>query len=310
MADKLTDAELVERLKVIADSEDMTDAAFKLGIKPSALRTSIADAKARRLTPASVVSSEEDKLLSRVTLLTAEVARIKRDNDTAESIRRQIFELSERSPEPPEWIDKVGKPGTRGAPMTLWSDWHWGETVLEDQVGGVNKFNKEVAERRVKCLVDTTIDLAHNHMGRPNVKYPGVVICLGGDMMTGAINDELQETNWQPPRQSVNELTDALTGAIDHMAGKFGRAFVPCVVGNHGRDTLKPRSKGRVFTSHEWILYCNLERYFRRSKHVQFYIPSETDAHFRVFGHRFLLTTGAPRAAKGAGGIIGSLGPI
>src|ERR1700721_4190540 len=143
MADKLTDAELVERLKVIADSEDMTDAAFKLGIKPSPLRTSIADAKARSVTPASVVSSEEDKLLSRVTLLTAEVARIKRDNDTAESIRRQIFALSERSPEPPEWIDKVGKPGTRGAPMTLWSDCHGGGPGLGAGVGGVNSSNKK-----------------------------------------------------------------------------------------------------------------------------------------------------------------------
>ena len=94
------------------------------------------------------------------------------------------------------------------------------------------------------------------------------------------------------------------------MAGRFGKAFIPCVVGNHGRSTKKMQMKQRVFTSHEWNIYCNLERYFRQSKHVQFMIPSEADAFFTVFGHRYMLTHGDSLGVKGGDGIIGAIGPI
>ena len=94
------------------------------------------------------------------------------------------------------------------------------------------------------------------------------------------------------------------------MAAKFGKAFDPCVVGNHGRSTKKMQMKQRVFTSHEWNIYCSLERYFRKSKHIQFMIPPEADAFFTVFGHRFMLTHGDSLGVKGGDGIIGALGPI
>ena len=68
--------------------------------------------------------------------------------------------------------------------------------------------------------------------------------------------------------------------------------------------------KGRVFTSFEWNIYCNLERLFRKNAHIKFYIPGEADAYFHVFGHRYLLTHGDSLGAKGGDGIIGAVGPI
>ena len=68
--------------------------------------------------------------------------------------------------------------------------------------------------------------------------------------------------------------------------------------------------KGRVYTSHEWNIYCNLERHFRKDKRISFLIPGESDAYFSVYGHRFLLTHGDSLGVKGGDGIIGSLGPI
>jgi hypothetical protein len=251
-----------------------------------------------------------EKLRLQVRTLEANIARIHRENDTAEEIRRRIFALAERAPEPPSWLAREGRPGRRGSPVTVWSDWHWGELVYKDQVGGVNEFTADIARKRVRALVQHTVDLCFHHMGRPHQKYPGIVICLGGDMMTGDIHDELRENAWATPQQSVNELTDQLAGAIDNMAAKFGNVFLPCVVGNHGRGTLKPRAKNRVYTSHEWVIYTNLERYFRKSKRIRFQISSDTDAHFKVFGHRCLLTHGDALGVKGGDGIIGSLGPI
>lgn len=243
--------------------------------------------------------------------LKSNVARLQRDADTAEEIRRVIFNLSEHDPEPPAWTWKVGGPGEhRGGPCTIWSDWHYSEVIDPSQVGGANKFNAAIAKKRAQKLVETTADLCYNHMGSANKTYPGIVVCLGGDMISGVIHEELAESNDRTPMQAVNDLTDLLAGCIDTMATKFGKVFLPAVVGNHGRTTPKPRLKSAVFHSYDWGIYCNLARHFRGTKNIQFMIPNETDARFNVFGHRYLLTHGDNLGVKGGDGIIGAIGPI
>jgi hypothetical protein len=239
------------------------------------------------------------------------VGRLQREADTADEIRRVIFNLSEHNPEPPAWTHKIGGPSEhRGGPVGMWSDIHYGEVIDPSQVGGVNKFNAAIAKKRMQKLVDTTADLCFNHMGSAHKTYPGIVICLGGDMISGVIHEELAESNDRTPMQAVNDLTDLLAGCIENTATKFGRVFLPCVVGNHGRTTHKPRLKSAVFHSYDWGIYCNLARHFRGTKTIQFMIPNETDARFDVFGHRFLLTHGDNLGVKGGDGIIGAIGPI
>lgn len=239
------------------------------------------------------------------------IVGLHRDNDTAETIRQKIYGLSARDPEPPKWLaNSTGHLGHRGCPVTVWSDWHAGENVNTAETAGMNEFNPEILKKRVKKLVESTIDLSWNHMGHAPVSYPGCVVCLGGDMITGDIHEELLATNDQTPQEAIEDVTDLLCAALDQMATKFGRLFVPCVVGNHGRSTRKPRMKGRVHTSYEWNIYCNVKRYFAKSKHIQFLIPGESDAYFSVFGHRYLLTHGDSLGVKGGDGIIGAMGPI
>ncbi len=250
----------------------------------------------------------ESKTFQRVRQLERELKDIGREKDTAEDVRRTIYRLAAQIPHPPKWVSQPGKVGFPGVPMTMWSDWHWGEVVNPVEVGGVNAFNRTIAKQRLQILVDQTIDLAIRHMVKP--EYPGIVICLGGDFFTGTIHDELRETNEGFVFQILAELQDHMASALRQMADAFGRVFCPCVVGNHGRTTLRPRAKGRVFENYEWNLYCQMERHFRGDKRIQFLIPGETDAYFTVLGHRFLLTHGDAVGVKGGDGIIGALGPI
>jgi hypothetical protein len=240
-----------------------------------------------------------------------QVAELQTEKDTAEAIREEIYGLAAHTPKPPNWLAGKGVPnGGRGGPVLIISDIHYGEVVQTDEVGGVNIYNAKTAERRLKKLAETTIDLATNHMGRAKVAYPGIVVALGGDMISGSIHEELEISNDKTPHQGVNDLTDILAGVIDTMATKFGRVFIPAVVGNHGRSTHKGRYKGRVYTNFDWNIYCNLERCFRGNKHVQFMIPNEPDARFDVFSTRFLLTHGDLLGTAGGDGIIGCVGPI
>lgn len=238
--------------------------------------------------------------------------RAEHERDTAEQIRKVIYGIAEHSPAPPKWLDakRESTSSHRGAPCTIWSDWHYGERIDPDQVGGVNEFNPEIAQTRVKKLVSATIDLCNNHMGRSDRAYPGIVVMLGGDMISGNIHEELARTNVCTPQQQVNETIDLLMGAIDGIATNFPRVFIPAVPGNHGRDTLKPPMKNAVFHSYDWNIYCALAREFRKHQSVRFFIPNETDAHFTVFGHRYLLTHGDNLGVKGGDGIIGAIGPI
>lgn len=310
---RVTDAELVDFLKDVRAQGNASAAARRRGWPGKTGRDWVGYAKERGLTADTPIMDEKERLKIEVGQLKRDVKALQKEADTAELIRTEIYKLASRTPEPPAWLvqDRVSTPKVNASvPMTIWSDWHYGEVVRPEEVGGVNSFNAEIAKQRITALVDTTIDLCFNHAGRATANYPGIVVALGGDMISGDLHEELFATNDRTTQQCINDLTDILASALETLADTFSKVFVPCVVGNHGRSSRKPRMKGRVYTSHEWNIYVNLERHFRRDPRVQFMIPGETDAYFKVYGHRFLLTHGDSLGVKGGDGIIGSLGPI
>lgn len=311
MPDRLTDAELVQTLKVLRAHKSRAATARFMGLTTRTLDNRLSDAAGRGLTADTPIMDEAAKLKVELAAARRDIKALQKEHDTAETIRTLIYNLAARTPDPPKWLTpKRAETGKRGCPVTLWSDWHFGEVVDPIEVGGANEFNADVAAARAKRLVDTISDLCFNHMGRADTNYPGIVVCLGGDMISGDIHEELFATNDRTTQQCINDLTDILASALEELADRFSRVFVPCVVGNHGRASRKPRMKGRVYTSHEWNIYCNLERHFRRDPRVQFLIPGETDAYFKVYDHRFLLTHGDSLGVKGGDGIIGAIGPI
>jgi hypothetical protein len=170
----------------------------------------------------------------------------------------------------------------------------------------VNEYNVSIAQRRARTLIQSAVDLLQNHMVNPD--YPGIVFALGGDMVSGNIHEELAATNQIDIMPTVLDVFGVLQWCISTLADKFGRVFVPCVSGNHGRDTHKIRSKGRNFTSFDWLIYCFLAKRFEGDKRVTFYIPNGSDALYKVFNHTYLLTHGDQ--FRGGDGMIGALGPI
>jgi len=116
------------------------------------------------------------------------------------------------------------------------------------------------------------------------------------------------------------DLHGVLVWCIRTLAEKFGKVFVPCVSGNHGRGTVKIRAKGRNYTSFDWLLYTFLEKTFNPidpitgkkgpgyDERVKFDIPIGSDCLYSVYGHKYLLTHGDQ--FRGGDGMIGALGPI
>lgn len=275
------------------------DAAKVAGVSPV-----LADVVAhgdKTLVASKIVDEEMRRLRAQIKSLTEQAL-------TTEKVRRQIFDIAHTKPSMPVWLSapKASKKSIPGVPILFGSDWHWGEVVNPDEIGGVNKYNLEIAHKRLNTLIESSIDLLTNHMVNP--KYPGIVFALGGDMVSGNIHEELTETNEMPIMPVVLDLVDHLIVAINRLKSVFGKVFLPCVAGNHGRGHKKPRAKESNFSSYDWLIYQSLDRYFANDPDVVFFIPDGPDALVSVYGHRYLFTHG--NQFRGGDGMIGPLGPI
>lgn len=193
-----------------------------------------------------------------------------------------------------------------GIPVLFLSDIHFDEVVKPEQIGHTNVFNRDVATKRLQFTFLTAVRLLKRVIAAP--KYEGIVLALGGDLLSGNIHEELAETNEAAVNQSLFALLDVLVTGINLLADEFGKVFVPCVVGNHGRYHRKPRMKNRVYDNFEWLIYQFLVRHFRGDPRVSFFIPDGPDAYFNVYGKRICLTHGDQ--FQGGTGIAGIFSPL
>jgi len=311
MGDRKTDAELVHLLQVKREVGSQEKAAVVLGIGRATLQSHLASAKARGLTADTKVEDPLQKLNVEAKILRRKLAGAEAESLEAEDIRTEIYGLAREPSAPPKWLAPKGTiNNTLGVPMTIWSDWHYGEVVKKRETDGLNEFSPEIAERRIQHLVKTFIKLVRKQVPKPF----GIVINLGGDMITGDIHPELADTSPMRPLECISNLRGLLITALTQVADAFPgvKIYVPCVVGNHGRTSIKPRMKSRVTTSYEWNLYCQLEQYFKDIKddRFTFTVSTGTDVRYCVLGHWYLLTHGDSMGVKGGDGHIGPLGPI
>lgn len=248
-------------------------------------------------------------LVREVADLRKQLKDVSREDVTAQYVKQKILGLKEDVDQltAPAWLVNPTKSHSApGVPTLFASDWHWGEVVFPKQLEGKNEYNLEIARRRARHLIDRTIDLLESHMVNPD--YPGIVFALGGDMVSGGIHEELMATDEVEIMPAVLDVIGVLVWCIQRLADHFGSVFVPCVSGNHGRSTHKIRAKGRNWTSFDWLIYQFLRMKLEGDKRITFLIPDGSDALYRVYDHRFLLTHGDQ--FRGGDGVIGALGPI
>jgi hypothetical protein len=240
--------------------------------------------------------------------LRAELKDARGEANSAEIMREYVgtAKLAVNVLQLPKWVYTAKAAKSPGVPKIFLSDFHWGENVRREQVGGVNQFNIVIAQRRLRAVIETTIALSK--ILSPEMDYPGIVCPLAGDMVSGNIHDELAATNELNTMPTLLDLYGHLVPAITMLADNFGRVFLPCVSGNHDRDTKKTWSKDRNHTSFGWLLYQFLAKHFELDNRVTFYIPDNSDALYRIYDLRYLTTHGDQ--FRGGDGIIGPLGPI
>lgn len=208
---------------------------------------------------------------------------------------------------PPKWLVKAPSGRKKHATLVLLlSDTHFDEVVDPVEVGGLNAYNRKIAEIRLETWVQNAVNMARHYLS--GVTYDGVVVMLGGDIFSGDIHEELSNTNETVILDSLLHWSEQVAAALTVFADEFGKVHVPCVVGNHGRLTRKPRMKQRAKTNLDWLLGKMVERHFQGDKRLTFQVSENADTLVSIYGHGHLLTHGDQ--VNGGGGIGGIWPPI
>ena len=208
---------------------------------------------------------------------------------------------------PPKWLTPKKAKNDHATASVMLSDLHLDEIVYADQVNYVNAYSRKIAKRRMKMFFENTIKLSRDHMSGVNID--GLVLNLGGDMVSGNIHEELKISNEDGIMGTVVYWVEQLIAGIELMAENFEHIYIPCVTGNHGRNSMKPVKKGRNRDNFDWLIYKMLEMHFKKEPHdIIFDIPEGTDARYSVYNTRYQLTHGDQ--FRGGAGISGIWTPI
>ena len=260
-------------------------------------------------TSRSALALEHQKAADTIQALQTELRMVRREHISRGLIREWIRGITEDPIDPPRWlVEPKEVKGSLGTAFLFASDWHWGARINPSEIGGCNAYSLQIAHLRARHFVETAIHLLCDHLA--GAQYDGLVLPLGGDMLSGDIHDELTRTNEVPSGPALLDITRTLAGIIALLADKFGKVFIPCVTGNHTRDPRDKRtpSKERAATNFDWILYQMLALHFEKDERISWAIAEGNEVTWDVYEHRFLLTHGDDW--KGGDGIIGPLGPL
>lgn len=142
--------------------------------------------------------------------------------------------------------------GTNYCVMPI-SDVHFGEVVQPDATYCYNKYNQEIAQKRLVKLFEET----YRHAKAEGCDK--LHMLLLGDLISGEIHDELRETNAFTAPKCVSVLNSILIGLILQYAKLFKSVTISCVVGNHSRTGKKLQAHNRSMDNYEHIIYSTIK---------------------------------------------------
>jgi hypothetical protein len=223
-----------------------------------------------------------------------------------EHVLREVSGLMRREADPPNWLFQTGE-GQRhkAAGLLHLSDLHAGEVVRSEEIGGLNEYNPDVFQRRIRRAFSATMEILPRWTS--DCQPAGVVVAINGDLVSGDIHDELRRSNALTAHEQVYLVTDELTAGLAQLADAFGHVFAVFTPGNHGRTTEKTHAKRTSALSYDTLIGEQVRRHFMPDRRVTVWIAPGADAVYPVLGWTVFQSHGD---ALGTGGGKGFAGPV
>jgi len=243
-----------------------------------------------------ITVTEEHGLKKKIKALEATVKELAASNLEQENLITLLQNPTDKQAKPLKIkIPKSKRPVV--AATAFLSDCHFDEVVDWHQSGCINAYDRQIAERRLEMFTEKVLVVRDLMSGFEIVHLD---LPFGGDMVSGNIHEELARSNQAEIMDTVDHWSDKLAEVVATLSKEFPTVFIPCVVGNHGRNTKKPRHKGRVRDNFDWLIYRGVQKQTKHLANVRFDISESTDVLWETMGHKYLLTHG-DQASGGAG---------
>lgn len=223
-----------------------------------------------RAAPAGEVSREE--------LMDAELrelrALVKRDRGADVLQERMVGALETLIPaKDPIYVPAKPARNTKGGytpheMMLDWSDLHAAEKVDLEQMNGINEYDWQVMMRRHDKIIAAILSFKEK-LAYP---VPRLQIAALGDMVTGNIHEELRETNEMTIMECALQLGHDGAEFIEALIPHFETIDVDGVVGNHGRNKVKPTAKN-AHDNYDWMVYNILKIRLAKYPSVRVTVP-------------------------------------
>ena len=218
--------------------------------------------------------------------------------------QRQLGIMSMLDSKPHEIKARLKSASSEGTAVMVASDWHVEERVDPETVNGRNCYDPKIAAKRADNFFRNGLFLVN--LMRSGIKIHDLVVPILGDIISGYIHEELQESNFMSPIEATQLGMDMICSGIDFLLkeGDFSQIVIPCCVGNHGRTTGRTRINTRAKNSFETILYRGVAKVYRNNPKVKFIIESGYHTYLKVYDYKLRLHHGdALRYQGGVGGI-------
>ena len=202
---------------------------------------------------------------------------------------------------------KVSSNDSEAVAVILASDFHLEENVKSETVNGLNKYNLQIAEERVKQFFQNGLKLLLKE--QQNAKIDTLVLALLGDFISSNIHEELLENCSLRPIEAIIFAENLLIGGIDFLlANSDVKIIIPCHVGNHTRITHKVHISTEKGNSLETFMYNHMQNNYKDNPRVSFMISEGYLSYLTI--HNFTIRFHHGHAVKYGGGVGGLTIPV
>jgi hypothetical protein len=248
----------------------------------------------------------EHRLKTRCTSLEAQVRDLLGQLDNAQRVAEFRREASEHKVDPIEPRERNRGPLREATALACASDWHIEEEVKPEQVAGRNRYNLEIAQRRMERFFEAVRFAIR--FNRQIFKIRDLVLWIGGDIITNYLREEDVEANLLAPPRAIAFAVAHLAAGIRHLLedNDLERIVIPCNDGNHGRLDGKGKIKHRTRADNslEWLMYTMLAREFASETRIQFQIAAGEMLYLDIYGRTVRFVHGdIVHYAGGVGGV-------
>lgn len=219
------------------------------------------------------------------------------------SIEKELSAKRQFAPHTPNAIrPQLKATQSEATAVIMLSDWHFEEEVVSGTVSGLNRFNLEIADRRIEQLFVTAVKMVK--IFERDIAIKEVVVFLGGDFITGSLHEENVETSQLLPIIAIMEVQKRIVNGLQYLLEELPDHHFTIITsaGNHSRITHKQRHATENGNSLETYMYQAIKGSFADER-IRFVLQNGYLGYLKIYGFTMCYHHG--HSIKYGGGIGG-----